>query len=68
VGETEAVLVHLSESHGPDLSLSLMGQYFPAWRAADTDGFDRKVTRKEYGRAIDAASRLGFRNVFIQER
>jgi len=68
VGETEAVLTHLSESHGQDLPLSLMGQYFPAWRAADTDGFDRKVTRKEYDRAIDAASRLGFRNVFIQER
>ena len=68
VGETEAVLAHLSERHGPDLPLSLMGQYFPAWRAADADGFDRKVTRKEYDRAIEAAERLGFRNVFIQER
>jgi len=26
------------------------------------------VTRKEYDRTIEAASRLGFRNVFIQER
>ncbi len=68
VGETEAVLAHLSERHGPELPLSLMGQYFPAWRAAATDGFDRKVTRKEYDRAIEAAERLGFRNVFIQER
>ena len=68
VGETEAVLAHLMGRHGPELPLSLMGQYFPAWRAAAADGFDRKVTRKEYARAIDAASRLGFRNVFIQER
>jgi putative pyruvate formate lyase activating enzyme len=68
VGETEAVLAHLSERHGPGLPLSLMGQYFPAWRAAAADGFDRKVTRKEYDRAIQAAERLGFRNVFIQER
>ena len=68
VGETEAVLAHLSERHGPELPLSLMGQYFPAWRAADAVGFDRKVTRKEYDRAIAAASLLGFRNVFIQER
>jgi putative pyruvate formate lyase activating enzyme len=68
VGETEAVLARLSERHGPDLPLSLMGQYFPAWRAPDTPGFDRKVTRKEYDRAIEAASKLGFRNVFIQER
>jgi len=68
VEETEAVLERLSERHGPDLPLSLMGQYFPAWRAADADGFGRKVTRKEYDRAIGAAERLGFRNVFIQER
>ena len=68
VGETEAVLARLSERHGPDLPLSLMGQYFPAWRAPDTPGFDRKVTRKEYDRAIEACSKLGFRNVFIQER
>ncbi len=68
VGETEAVLTHLSERFGPGLPLSLMGQYFPAWRAADADGFGRKVTRKEYDRAIGAAERLGFRNVFIQER
>ena len=68
VGETEALLAHLAERHGPELPLSLMGQYFPAWRAGATDGFDRKVTRKEYGRAIEAASLLGFRNAFIQER
>ncbi len=68
VGETEAVLEHLAERHGTELPLSLMGQYFPAWRAAAADGFGRKVTRKEYDRAIDAAERLGFRNVFIQER
>jgi len=68
VGETKAVLARLSERHGPELPLSLMGQYFPAWRAAAADGFDRRVTRKEYDRAIEAASLLGFRNVFIQER
>ena len=62
------MLAHLSERHGPELPLSLMGQYFPAWRAADSAGFERKVTRKEYDRAIEAASLLGFRNVFIQER
>jgi len=68
VGETEAVLAHLLERHGPELPLSLMGQYFPAWRATDAGGFGRKVTRREYERAIGAAVRLGFRNVFIQER
>ena len=67
VGETEAVLTHLSERYGPELPLSLMGQYFPAWRAAAADGFGRKVMRREYDRTIETASLLGFRNVFIQE-
>jgi len=68
VEESEAVLARLSERCGPELPLSLMGQYFPAWRAVSTPGFGRKLARKEYDRAIDAAVRLGFRNVFIQER
>ena len=66
--DTEAVLTNLSKRHGPELPLSLMGQYFPAWRAAGVEGFETKLTRKEYARAISAASRIGFRNVFIQER
>jgi putative pyruvate formate lyase activating enzyme len=67
VEETERVLAHLSSVFGPDLPLSLMGQYFPAYRAPETPGFGRKLTPKEYRRAIAAAERLAFRNVFIQE-
>jgi len=67
VEETEAVLSHLAETFGPDLPLSLMGQYFPAWKAPETPGLDRKVSGKEYARAVAAAERLSFRNVFIQE-
>jgi len=67
VDETESVLAHLAERFGPDLPLSLMGQYFPAWLAGETPGLDRKLTKKEYGRAVAAATRLSFRNVFIQE-
>jgi len=67
VEETEAVLARLAEAHGPDLPLSLMGQYFPAWEAPGTPGLDRKITGKEYARAVAAAERLSFRDVFIQE-
>jgi len=67
VEETVLVLEHLAETFGPDLPLSLMGQYFPAYRAAETPGFEKKLDEEEYDRAIAAAERLGFRNVFIQE-
>jgi putative pyruvate formate lyase activating enzyme len=67
VEETERVLARLAETFGPDLPLSLMGQYFPAWKAPETPGLGRKLTKREYGRAVAAASGLSFRNVFIQE-
>jgi putative pyruvate formate lyase activating enzyme len=67
VEETERVLSHLASVFGSDLPLSLMGQYFPAFRAGSTPGFKRKLAVKEYERAVAAAERLAFRNVFIQE-
>jgi putative pyruvate formate lyase activating enzyme len=67
VEETERVLEHLSAAFGPDLPLSLMGQYFPAFHAGSTPGFNRKLAGREYERAVAAAERLTFRNVYIQE-
>ncbi len=67
VEETEAVLSFIREAFGPEMPLSLMGQYFPAWKAHDKPGFDRKLTEEEYERAVNAAERLGLNNVFIQE-
>ncbi len=67
VEETVRVLEHLKKVFGPDLPLSLMGQYFPAYRAPETPGFERKLTEEEYEEAVDAAVRLGLNGVFIQE-
>lgn len=67
VDETERVLAFIRDAFGPGMPLSLMGQYFPAWKAHDRAGFDRKLTTEEYERAIDFADGLGLNNVFIQE-
>lgn len=65
--ETEAVLAFVRERFGAGMPLSLMGQYFPAYRAPAIPGYDRKLSAEEYDRAVDAAVRLGLTNVFIQE-
>lgn len=65
--ETEDVLTYVRDTYGPEISLSLMGQYFPAWRAVATAGFDRKLTEEEYEAAVRAAERLGLENVYVQE-
>ncbi len=67
VGETEAVLAFVRERFGAEMPLSLMGQYFPAYRAPATPGYDRKLLPGEYARAVAAAVKLGLTNVFIQE-
>ncbi|HEY5996486.1 MAG TPA: radical SAM protein [Candidatus Deferrimicrobiaceae bacterium] len=67
VDETERVLSFIRESFGDGMPLSLMGQYFPAWKAHGRPGFDRKLTTEEYERAVGFADRLGLNNVFIQE-
>ena len=67
IEETERVLAFLREEYGPEVPLSLMGQYFPAHKAASVPGLDRKLAPEEYGRAVEAAERLGLTNVYIQE-
>jgi putative pyruvate formate lyase activating enzyme len=66
-GSTAEVLRFLRERFGPHVPLSLMGQYFPAFRAHGREGYDRRLTAEEYDQAIDAASALGLENVFVQE-
>lgn len=67
VAETAAVLEEIRRSFGPDMPVSLMGQYFPAWEAPRRRGYDRKITAREYDRAIAAAVALGLNDVAIQE-
>jgi len=73
VGETKRVLMHIRETFGPDIPLSLMGQYFPAYKAPALMGhssvspFARKLSPIEYDRAIAYALELGLENTFIQD-
>ena len=67
VEETQEVLAYLRETFGRDIPISLMGQYFPAYKAFDAPGFDRKLSDREYDQTVETARRLGLRNVFIQE-
>ncbi len=82
IDETEKVLAYIRERYGSAMPVSLMGQYFPAYKAAassparlrgESGGgtplprFERKVTKEEYERVVDFAIRLNLENVNIQE-
>lgn len=47
--------------------VSLMAQYFPAYRALQTPPLNRRLTEQEYARAVDALLDLGLEYGYTQE-
>lgn len=63
--DTRNILTDIKEKFGTETYVSLMSQYTP------TEGlpkpFDRRLTEREYGTAVEYAIGLGLENVFIQD-
>jgi len=64
---TDKVLRFLAEEISPEVTVSLMAQYFPAHKALTHPALRRRVTLEEYSRMVKLAQDLGLHNVFIQE-
>ncbi len=52
---------------GPELPISVMAQYTPAYRACGDPVWGRRVARDEYERVCDAVASLGFENGWVQD-
>jgi len=50
----------------PEIPVSLMTQYFPAYKAQATPGMDARVTKEEYRAAEAACRRMGLVNGYFQ--
>jgi putative pyruvate formate lyase activating enzyme len=57
----------ISNTLGPDVTVSVMAQYYPTHRAATTPLLDRQIRESEYFRVLDVLDGLGMRNGWIQE-
>jgi putative pyruvate formate lyase activating enzyme len=69
-GETAnslAVLQAIAASPFRNIHLSLMSQYFPAYRAPDHPSFGRRLRPDEYRLVRDEALKLGLENGWFQE-
>ena len=62
-----AVLKELHETYGNDIFISVMNQYTPVWKNEKFPELNRKVTRREYEKVLDAAIELGIENGYFQE-
>ena len=49
------------------INISLMGQYYPAYRAGENRRLNRRLLKREYNEAIEAMVRLGLINGWTQQ-
>ncbi len=68
IAGTEQILKFIARQVSPKTHISLMGQYFPAYKATTYPQLKRRITTEEYRQAIDIAKQLGLDNVWLQER
>ena len=61
------VLKYLYRTYGEDIFISVMNQYTPVWKNEKFPELNRKVTRREYEKVLDAAIELGIENGYFQE-
>jgi putative pyruvate formate lyase activating enzyme len=64
---TKEVLAWLAQELGPDIGLSVMDQYFPAYKAWNDPALSRRLTWREYREVVDFVETLPFQNLFLQE-
>ncbi len=65
---TEGVMKFLSEEISKDAHISLMSQYFPAYKASEFKELSRKTTTEEYEDARGIMEKYGLENGWVQER
>ncbi len=65
--EAKALIKFLADEIGPDVGISLMSQYTPAYKAPNTPPLNRRLLKKEYDDVVDFLSNFNFNNVWIQE-
>ncbi len=62
----EEILKFLKENVSSNVFISLMSQYFPAYRANEFTELSRKISREEYNQALYLLEKYGFNNGWIQ--
>ncbi len=67
IAGTEGVMKFLAEEISKDAYISLMSQYFPAYKAAEFTKLSRKITTGEYEEACRIMEKYGLENGWMQE-
>ncbi len=60
IDQSYKILDWIKKTFGSQVTVSVMGQYFPAYKAVEISKIGRKLNRKEYMRVVQKAKRLQF--------
>jgi putative pyruvate formate lyase activating enzyme len=63
---TERILKFLAEEISKDAYISLMSQYFPAFKANEFKELSRRITAEEYEEAYQIMQKYGLENGWVQ--
>jgi len=66
LARTKRVFSFLAKEISPATYISIMSQYFPAYRAEESEELNRRITDKEYEEALDIARELGLKRGWQQ--
>jgi putative pyruvate formate lyase activating enzyme len=64
---TERIMKFLAEEISRDVYVSLMSQYFPAYKAKENRDINRRINEQEYDEAYDIKMKYGLTNGWVQE-
>jgi putative pyruvate formate lyase activating enzyme len=64
---TDGVMKFLAEEVSKDVSISLMSQYFPAYKSHEFKELSRRITAEEYEDARQIMQKYGLENGWVQE-
>ena len=67
VNQSKRIFEWIKENLGAKTYISLMAQYTPCGELESFPELQRKITRREYEKAVCFLEDLGFENVFLQE-
>lgn len=67
ISGTRQVLSWIAGELGADTPISLMDQYFPAWKAVNDPMLNRRLTWEEYRTALDILDEFDFTAGYVQE-
>ena len=67
LSQTDKIILWLHDEFGKDIYISLMSQYYPAYKAFEITELNRGITKSEYEIPLNKMAELEMENGFIQE-